>query len=177
MDLIVLLRTAEAVVCALASATPHRTVEGRKLALVTMTGAGEGSFRVLAFEGGRATKVSSMPRSSLKVQGATGRREVRSLVKCLGGTRISISRRYAACCLQRERQIGEQSVRINPRTGRSKVGNDHPGSASVHLFSGQPSSRRLLPAPPEFPPHGNPEPPGCIIQLPAHAFHRAIGRT
>lgn len=172
MDLIVLLRTAEAVVSALASATPHRTVDGRKLALVTKTGAGRGRFHVFRPVGCRRQMGAVWPLAS-----GEGLRQDKdgSTLRRVGGNRISESRRRAARLSGQGRHIGEQSIRVNPRNGRSMVMESH--LLPVHSFSGESVSNKLLPVNPGFPPHGNPEPAGCQIPPSAHALHRAAGRT
>lgn len=181
MDLIVLLRTAEAVVLALASATPHRTVDGRKLALVTKTGAGEGKSRPhLRRCSGEASQFGS---SGQRLDATPGnpasfrwrcRSGGRRLACRLGGERISVSRRRVARLWLGQR-IGEQSIRVNPRNGRSMVMENHP--VPVRSFSGEPVRNIATPVHPGFPPHGNPDPAWCQIPPSAHALHRAVGRT
>jgi hypothetical protein len=182
MDLIVLLRTAEAVVWAWVSAAPHRTVEEKKLALVMKTGAGEGKSRLhLRGCAGHGTQFNSRVQRSRLAQGdpfnCKWRRQIggRSLVSWSGGERISVSRRRVARLLQQGRHIGEQSIRVNPRTGRSTAKDHQP--APVHSFSGESASNIATPVHPGFPPHGTPDPAWCQIPPSAHALHRAAGRT
>lgn len=182
MDLIVLLRTAEAVVWALVSATPHRTVEGRKLVLVMKTGTGRGRSRLplricVGFLSQRRTtmlKASSttgIPASCDRLQRIVRKR----FSSGSGGERFLVSRRRVARLSQRGRRIGEQSIRVNPRTGRRAMRDDP--LALVRSFSGRSARNTAALVHPEFLPHGNPDPAWCHIPPSAHALHRAVGRT
>ncbi len=194
MDLIVLLRTAEAVVWALVSATPHRTVEGRKLALVTKTGAGEGRPRLSGrWRSGGTSRRSRfnvdrgrvdrgrVDRGQAVAKATPRRRMVRRDADCgikyqFGGRRISVSGGRVAW-LWLGQCIGEQSIRVRayPWTGCRTVKDDR--AEPVRLSSGKLENHVTLPVSSGLPPHGSLESAGSHIPPAAHALHRAVGRT